>query len=715
MHDEKYKRKTNFFSLFFWSRHWQLCDLIASSNKGPLYNETTVVHYPLDNKIMSLDMKTGRRKSAIDLCFHPTCIAEANGIIATGGVIPNQTFSMSSTGLLTILNSRNGQYANLRLGQYINNSINLYPTESGDIDGLVCNNDHQIYSINIDNTRVSHRGSVQLDNPVNNCCRSPDGKMVVACGDGPEIYIFHNDDFRIRNDQTSPRFTNILTPHDCGFSSDFHSSGLYFCVGFQNGNALVYDVRNLSEPVKNIESTRKCSNDSNNSNGAFRNVKFSDGLCDILAIAEQTSRVHLLDVRNFDVHQVLILPDDPTNKNDVVNRPVIQTYREIMSPVGPHGSGSSTNRSITAEEERLLLTNTLNRGTTRRNRHRESRQRAIVDSMNFSFTSNSFSQDRDRIHSNQQRYNRSSLIPQFTRPTSESWSSLRLRNEAYTVDTPNTTRVNTGTGTRIIHDDRTSHPSERTQAQIRELIEYFSSRGQELQNRMNMNVDNGINSQQRDRDRPRDLDYNEREQVSADFLNFQRLEVDTEVEFEAVGHPLALERHPGTYFDIDEFRSSHWMNRLSRGFNDYDRTENENENGMEDENENESRFALSLLSQTSNPEEILDLINFHRSSLSLHFTGSAETSLSTDELLEYIYMSSNEETEAPTDLIISNSASYDLGFASSDSFGSYSGLNVSGLSFTNNGTKLVVGTQKGIFNWSIDEKSRRSFSDYTIR
>ena len=90
---------------------------------------------------------------------------------------------------------------------------------------------------------------------------------------------------------------------DLGFSATFHPSGVTFGVAFQDGKARLYDIRNINKPLTEIKSSRPIE-----LMGAFRCMKFSDGPEDLLFISEQMSRVHIIDLRNFDNHQILTIP-----------------------------------------------------------------------------------------------------------------------------------------------------------------------------------------------------------------------------------------------------------------------------------------------------------------------------------------------------------------------------------------------------------------------
>jgi len=76
-----------------------------------------------------------------------------------------------------------------------------------------------------------------------------------------------------------------------------------FGGAFQDGMSRLYDVRNLNIPLAKIKSTRP-----NELMGAFRCLKFSNGPEDLMFLSEQMERVHIVDLRDFDNHQVLTVP-----------------------------------------------------------------------------------------------------------------------------------------------------------------------------------------------------------------------------------------------------------------------------------------------------------------------------------------------------------------------------------------------------------------------
>lgn len=188
--------------------------------------------------------------------------------------------------------------------------MSLSKVSNSEYSSFVCNNDMSLYNAAINNSQIVIKSSINLDSPLNHSALSDDQKTLVVVGDCSNIFVLHPDQMR----DGSLRQDNIIeTPCDSGFSTSFDSSGIHFATCFQDGTTLIYDVRNLGQgPLKEIYSTRK-----NASNGAFRCVKYSRGTDDLLIISEHVGRVHVVDTRDFNNHQVIMLPVNslPTRSN----------------------------------------------------------------------------------------------------------------------------------------------------------------------------------------------------------------------------------------------------------------------------------------------------------------------------------------------------------------------------------------------------------------
>lgn len=212
-------------------------------------------------------------------------------------------------GLFSLFNKNTQESQTIKLGSYINNNVSINKRSNGQYTSYVCNNDMNLYNTDINNTSITVKDSVNLDFPLNHSALSDDGKNLVVVGDSSNIVLLHPDQYGA---STLRRDNIIETPCDSGFSTSFDSSGLQFATCFQDGTCLIYDLRNISGgPMKQIYSTRRHS-----SNGAFRCVKFSRGTDDLLVLSEHVGRVHVIDTRDLNNHQVIMLPvnDNPRSR-----------------------------------------------------------------------------------------------------------------------------------------------------------------------------------------------------------------------------------------------------------------------------------------------------------------------------------------------------------------------------------------------------------------
>lgn len=299
------------------------------------------------------------------LDFNPRCFSEIDGKFVSGSLVtaanatsnvgilnnlsaanigPNIGNGSNWRGLFSFFNRETQDSLTIRLGSYINNSVTINKVANGQYSSYVCNNDMSLYNTEISNSRISVLDSISLDFPLNNSILSDDHKNLIAVGDCSNIYLLHpqqEGSHRLTNDNT------IETNCDSGFSTSFDSSGLHFATCFQDGTCLIYDLRNYSKgPMKQIYSTRK-----NTASGAFRCAKYSRGTDDLLVISEHVGRVHVIDTRDFNNHQVIMLPmnsaptistrgisSSSSNLNEIENNsnftPKILNYNDVLDYEG---------------------------------------------------------------------------------------------------------------------------------------------------------------------------------------------------------------------------------------------------------------------------------------------------------------------------------------------------------------------------------------------
>lgn len=249
-------------------------------------------------------------------------------------------------GILSIFNGNTGYKTSLIMGQFINNCIRLHRDGNTSYKLFSCNNDGHLYQCQISNngTELVKRYS-DLNFPLNNVALSHDGNKMIVSGDSNKFAIYKqsqlSDAYTLSYDnlldgnhsripfkvKQIPKYTlgdntgtldhNVYesTLGDHGFYNCFSENDLQFATLYQNGLCLVYDIRKMEEPIAEINSTTPVFH-----RGAFRVCKFSYGLDDLLFISEHQGRVHIVDTRNFENHQVILIPDqtscnEPTNNN----------------------------------------------------------------------------------------------------------------------------------------------------------------------------------------------------------------------------------------------------------------------------------------------------------------------------------------------------------------------------------------------------------------
>ncbi|EGV66867.1 hypothetical protein CANTEDRAFT_112372 [Yamadazyma tenuis ATCC 10573] len=221
----------------------------------------------------------------------------------------NQNLTRPQKGLFTFYNSQLDTSKTVKLGEMINNSVlldNGGNDQASQFKAYVCNNDSSLYALDIangDRISISSKMRCEHDVSLNNVMKCPTSdKLLAVTGDTSSVFLV---------DPTSPGDSvvqKLQTNHDSGFGISFHPNGNMFSVAFQNGHCLLYDLRNLSQPLHTINSTRP-----GHQSGAFRACKFSNSsFSDILVVSEHVGRVHVIDLRNLNDeinnHQVIVFP-----------------------------------------------------------------------------------------------------------------------------------------------------------------------------------------------------------------------------------------------------------------------------------------------------------------------------------------------------------------------------------------------------------------------
>lgn len=330
------KRRSHYFNIALSSPHWQLKDLLISSSYSSYLddyscNQDPTFYFPYKNRIFSFNYSSLRassdadaqsnvhtriiKYSSIKFQSNPRCLKQLDGIVVTGGI--NNSFDPDTNpiglhkGSFSVFNAQTSATENIQIGEFITNSVSinkLASSGSSHYRSYICNNDKFLYQFDITPSRV-----VQSANPVylkvalNHSTLSNDNSTLITVGDSPKIFISHPQEGTPKEDSgtgsSGKNFSIIQTAGDCGFSTSFLSNGFQFVSCFQDGLALIYDLRNLSNPLHTIHSTRPKTQP-----GAFRVVKTSNYSDDLICLSEHQGRVHLIDSRNFNNHSVLLLP-----------------------------------------------------------------------------------------------------------------------------------------------------------------------------------------------------------------------------------------------------------------------------------------------------------------------------------------------------------------------------------------------------------------------
>ncbi|AGO13719.1 AaceriAGL153Cp [[Ashbya] aceris (nom. inval.)] len=264
--------------------------------------------------------------------------------LANSDILTDYSFygdQQSWKGILALYNMENGVSLTYKLGQYINNCVELYQRTSQQYDLYTCNNDSHLYQCDVSNRGVElTRRYSDLKFALNCAAISHDGKTMVVSGDSSKFAVYRQNElsgcFSLQYDAAPewgskwsrtkcvPRYAAVDRSEfldriydspggDNGFYTSYSENDVHMATIFQNGLCLVYDMRKMDTPLAEIPSTRRHAQ-----NGSFRVCKFSRSFDDLLFISEHQSHVHVVDTRNLMNHQVIVIPDKVRNPDENV-------------------------------------------------------------------------------------------------------------------------------------------------------------------------------------------------------------------------------------------------------------------------------------------------------------------------------------------------------------------------------------------------------------
>lgn len=367
-----FKPYSRYLNIALSAPHWQLKDLLLSSsytNYNSQLTSSPKFYFPYKNRVFCFDYSSLLesdcnvttdiiRYSSIGFQSNPRCLKQLDGTVVTGGINNGaELIGPNPVGLhkgsFSVYNSETNLTEDVQVGDFINNCVSINRSStSNSYFSYLCNNDKHLYGFEITNSRI-----VQSSNPtylkvaLNHSILSDDNNTLITVGDSSKIFISHPQESNPKA-LNSNDFDILQTNGDCGFSTSFLSNNYQFITCFQDGLALIYDLRNLNRPLHSITSTRPKSQP-----GAFRVVKTSKNGDDLICISEHQSRIHLIDGRNFDNHSVLLLPKYLMNvppaisvsyKKSINNNIIL---KDTKSYDGGGGGGGSDHADHDDEEE----------------------------------------------------------------------------------------------------------------------------------------------------------------------------------------------------------------------------------------------------------------------------------------------------------------------------------------------------------------------------
>ncbi|KAI9678268.1 MAG: hypothetical protein M1817_006213 [Caeruleum heppii] len=325
-------------------RHWQLRSLISAAAPDKVY-------YACDSDVYCLHTTSRKRELVVSLTFEPRCLAAGYGWLCAGGVdqgqfaavkldaqqgprherAPRWRAEIDSSMLLDLESHlrqhqprlsldpetifpgsrrRSPQVYVHELGDDIVNSVSVHQSSQDSFPGLA-----EVIAV-LTIFSLTHNCLVQfIDCPfqMNHASISPIGNLLVAVGDGSTMFFYRRD----KRSSTSTHWEKcseyspapkLVSQNDSYFSTAFSPSGRYCAVASQGGIIIVFDVRTIEQGEANAIHAVIPSSAPNTSSGAIRSMCFAPEPWELLICTEHSGRVSVVDARNgFRSRQVIHL------------------------------------------------------------------------------------------------------------------------------------------------------------------------------------------------------------------------------------------------------------------------------------------------------------------------------------------------------------------------------------------------------------------------
>lgn len=273
-------KSATIYKIYIPIQHWQLRDMIKTHKNGFIYSD--------NHSLNSYNTKTKMSNQVItNIGFQPTCISHLDEIYAVGG----------SKGQVCIksLQTYKGQ-----TGHTINNGVHLFNKNGYKM--LVSNNDATIRIFDVETLTLIQ--TLDHGYAINNAEVSPDGKMMVCCSDSSSVYGYYYESGIFK------KYETFKTMNDAGFKTSWNSLSNLFAVSTQDCYACVFDIRQTEKLIA-IKSRQF-----NSPKGAVRVVEFSKKRnLDLLLFSEHISYISLVDTRNFELRQSVLVTEKDGEKN----------------------------------------------------------------------------------------------------------------------------------------------------------------------------------------------------------------------------------------------------------------------------------------------------------------------------------------------------------------------------------------------------------------
>lgn len=266
--------------------HYQLRNVLAATGRSELF-------YSAGSKVTCTSLASPTHEQTVMDLSRPV-ISAASIRITCLATAPNSTFSQYRSDNVLVAGGFFGEYALLNLGAetkgeheegFITNAYNGLVTHvhtfndrrSGLLKAAFCSNNHILRLMDTHTLRFTD--SFGYAHAINCSATAPDGRLRALVGDSRETLI--------TNAEKGDTMVTLAGHTDHAFACAWSNDCIQLATGAEDGQVLVWDARNWSQPLRHLSSIMSCA----------RSLHYTDD--GALVVAEQDDVVSIYNTADF--------------------------------------------------------------------------------------------------------------------------------------------------------------------------------------------------------------------------------------------------------------------------------------------------------------------------------------------------------------------------------------------------------------------------------